>query len=177
MTAEDEINGKNRQETVIKPFGKRTQKHVVSSFGRRFEHCSQKNSQWRQQRPRQAGLGKSADFRCLHLRRITQGRGVGTQGDSIRGEAEEQHTDSETRGEKEVNGLSRKLHALEDNLLEFPPEDEGILMFIGDADEQTLHDKAEKIRETLRPQAKAIINDTTLTLEQQEARHKSSLWN
>jgi hypothetical protein len=46
-----------------------------------------------------------------------------------------------------MNGLSRKLHALEDSLLEFPPDDKDILMFIGDANEQTLHDKAEKIRE------------------------------
>jgi hypothetical protein len=111
----------------------------------------------------------------LNLWRLAQGRGVGAEGDCVGGEAEEQHTDSESRGEEEMNGLSRKLHALEDNLLEFPPDDEGILMFIGDADEQTLHDKAEKIRETLRPKAKAIINDTTLTLEEQEQASKALL--
>jgi hypothetical protein len=48
-------------------------------------------------------------------------------------------------------------------------------MFIGDADEQTLHYKAEKIRETFRPQAKAIISDTTLTLEEQEQASKALL--
>jgi molecular chaperone GrpE (heat shock protein) len=74
-----------------------------------------------------------------------------------------------------MNGLSRKLRELEDNLLEFPPDDETILMFIGDADEQTLHDKAEMIRETLRPRAKAIISDTTLTLEEQEQASKALL--
>jgi hypothetical protein len=74
-----------------------------------------------------------------------------------------------------MNGLSRKLHALEENLLEFPPDDEDILMFIGDVDEQTLHDKAEKIRETFRPRAKAVINDTTLTLEEQEQASKALL--
>ena len=48
-------------------------------------------------------------------------------------------------------------------------------MFIGNADEEILHDKAEKIRETLRQQAKAIISDTTLTLEEQEQASKALL--
>ncbi len=34
-----------------------------------------------------------------------------------------------------MNGLSRKLRALEDNLLEFPPDDEDIVLHIGDGDE------------------------------------------
>jgi hypothetical protein len=57
-----------------------------------------------------------------------------------------------------MNGLSRKLHELEDNVLDFPPEDDGILLHIGNEDEQLLHDRAQKIRATMKDDAQAIID-------------------
>ena len=48
-----------------------------------------------------------------------------------------------------MNGLSRKLHELEDNVLDFPPDDDDILIHIGDIDEQLLHDQANRIKERL----------------------------
>jgi hypothetical protein len=64
-----------------------------------------------------------------------------------------------------MNGLSRKLHALEDNLLEFPPDDDDILLHVGDSDEYLLHDRAQKIRDAFKADATKIINDETLTFE------------
>jgi hypothetical protein len=65
-----------------------------------------------------------------------------------------------------MNGLSRKLHALEDNLLEFPPDDDDILLHVGDNDEYLLHDRAQKIRDAFKDEATKIICDETLTFEQ-----------
>ena len=65
-----------------------------------------------------------------------------------------------------MNPLNRKLKGLEDNVLELP-EDDDILLHIGDDDEQQLHEYARRIRDSLRVQAEEIINDTSLTLEQQ----------
>lgn len=42
-----------------------------------------------------------------------------------------------------MNLLSRKLHELEDNILDFPPEDDDIMLHVGDPDEQLLHDRAQ----------------------------------
>jgi hypothetical protein len=64
-----------------------------------------------------------------------------------------------------MKGLSRKLHALEDNLLEFPPDDDDILLHVGESDEYLLHDRAQKIRDTFKDDAEKIINDETLTFE------------
>ena len=57
-----------------------------------------------------------------------------------------------------MNGLSRKLHELEDNVLDFPPEDDDILLHIGDEDKQLLHDRAQKIRAIMKDDAQAIID-------------------
>ena len=57
-----------------------------------------------------------------------------------------------------MNILSRKLHELENNILDFPPEDDDILLHIGDSDEQLLHDRAQKIRASLKDDAQAIID-------------------
>ena len=65
-----------------------------------------------------------------------------------------------------MNALTRKLRDLEDNVLELP-EDDDILLHIGDDDEQQLHEHARRIRDSLRVQAEEIINDTNLTFEQQ----------
>jgi hypothetical protein len=65
-----------------------------------------------------------------------------------------------------LNPLSRKLRDLEDNVLELP-EDDDILLHIGDDDEQQLHEHARRIRDSLKVQAEEIINDISLTLEQQ----------
>jgi hypothetical protein len=68
-----------------------------------------------------------------------------------------------------VNGLSRKLHELEDNVLDFPPEDDDILLHIGDLDEQLLHDRAQKIRATMKDDAQAIIDSGASVDQQNEA--------
>jgi hypothetical protein len=65
-----------------------------------------------------------------------------------------------------MNGLIRKLRELEKNELGFP-EDDDILLHIGDDDEQQLHEYARRIRDSLKVQAEEIINDNSLTLEQQ----------
>jgi len=68
-----------------------------------------------------------------------------------------------------MNVLSRKLHELEDNILDFPPEDDDILLQVGDVDEQLLHDRAQKIKATLKDDAQAIINSWTSAEQQNEA--------
>ncbi|MCW4046652.1 MAG: hypothetical protein NWE99_03695 [Candidatus Bathyarchaeota archaeon] len=73
-----------------------------------------------------------------------------------------------------MNGLSRKLHELEDNVLGFPPEDDDILLHIGDEDEQLLHDHAQRIRATVKDDAQAII-ESRASLEQQEEAAKQLL--
>lgn len=65
-----------------------------------------------------------------------------------------------------MNGLSRKLHALEDNMLEFPPDDDDILLHVGDNDEYLLHDSAQKIRDAFKGDAEKIICDDSLTFGQ-----------
>jgi len=73
-----------------------------------------------------------------------------------------------------MNGLSRKLHELEKNELEFPEDDE-IFLHIGDADETELYNRAQAIRETMRAEAEEIINNTDLTIEQQNEMSKRLL--
>jgi hypothetical protein len=65
--------------------------------------------------------------------------------------------------------LSRKLHELEDNILDFPPEDDDILLHVGHPDEQQLHDRAQKIRSTLKDDAQAIIDSGKNAQQQNEA--------
>jgi len=71
-----------------------------------------------------------------------------------------------------MNVLSRKLHELEESILEFPPEDDDILLHVGDLDEQVLHERAQKIRSTLKDEAQAIINSGTSAEQQNEAAKK-----
>jgi hypothetical protein len=66
-----------------------------------------------------------------------------------------------------MNSLSRKLHELEDNVVEFPPDDNDIQMHIGNDDELVLHQRAQKIRESIKAEAEAIINNSALGPEQQ----------
>jgi hypothetical protein len=68
-----------------------------------------------------------------------------------------------------MNVLSRKLHELENNILSFPPEDEDIVLYIGDLDEQLLHDRAQKIRATVKDDAQAIIDSGASAEQQNEA--------
>jgi hypothetical protein len=68
-----------------------------------------------------------------------------------------------------MNVLSRKLYELEDNVLHFPPEDDDILIHVGDRDEQLLHDRAQKIRATLKDDAQAIIDSGKSPEQQNEA--------
>lgn len=68
-----------------------------------------------------------------------------------------------------MNGLSRKLHELEENVLDFPPEDDDILLHIGNEDEQLLHDRAQKIRATMKDDAQAIIDSETSPEQQNKA--------
>ena len=46
-----------------------------------------------------------------------------------------------------MNVLSRKLHKLESNVLDFPPKDDDILLHIGNSDEQLLHVHASENRQ------------------------------
>jgi hypothetical protein len=73
-----------------------------------------------------------------------------------------------------LKSISRKLRELEENVLELP-EDDDILLHIGDDDEIELHEHARRIRETMRAEAEDIINNTTLTLEQQNEMSKQLL--
>jgi hypothetical protein len=68
--------------------------------------------------------------------------------------------------------LSRKLHELEDNILHFPPESDDIMLYVGDLDEQHLHDRAQKIRETMKDEAQAIIESGKSPELQNEAAKK-----
>lgn len=68
-----------------------------------------------------------------------------------------------------MNGLSRKLRELEDNVLDFPPDDDDILLYIGDRNEQLLHDRANRIRQSLKDEAQAIIDSGTSVEQQNEA--------
>jgi hypothetical protein len=68
-----------------------------------------------------------------------------------------------------MNVLSRKLHELEDNILDFPPNDDDIMLHIGNLDEQLLHDHAQKIRATFKDDAQAIVNSGTSPEQQNEA--------
>ena len=68
-----------------------------------------------------------------------------------------------------MNGLSRKLHELKDNVLEFPPHDDDIPLHIGNRDEQLLHDRANRIRESLKTEAQAIIDGGASVDKQNEA--------
>ncbi len=68
-----------------------------------------------------------------------------------------------------MNMLSRKLHELEENILDFPPEDDDISLHVGNVDEHLLHDRAHKIRSTLKEDAQAIINSAKNVEQQNEA--------
>jgi hypothetical protein len=68
-----------------------------------------------------------------------------------------------------MNMLSRKLYELGSNVLDFPPKDEDILLHISNLDEQLLHDRAQKIRSTLKDDAQAIIDSGTSAEQQNEA--------
>ena len=68
-----------------------------------------------------------------------------------------------------MNLLSRKLYELENNILDFPPEDDDIMLHIGDPDEQLLHDRAQKIRATIKDDAQAIIDSGTKRFGGQKA--------
>ena len=68
-----------------------------------------------------------------------------------------------------MNRLSRKLHELEYNILDFPPEDDDIMLHVGNLDEQLLHDSAQKIRSTVKDDAQAIIDSGTSPEQQNEA--------
>jgi hypothetical protein len=65
--------------------------------------------------------------------------------------------------------LSRKLHELERNVLDFPPKDDDILLHVGDAAEQLLHDRAQKIKVAMKDDAQAIIDSGTSPEQQNEA--------
>ena len=73
-----------------------------------------------------------------------------------------------------MNGLSRKLRELEDNVLGFPPDDEGIVLGIFDNDELLLHDRANRIRESLKDESQAII-DSEASVDQQNEKAKQLL--
>lgn len=68
-----------------------------------------------------------------------------------------------------MNGLTRKLRELEDNVLAFPPGDDDILLHIGDSAEHLLHERAEKIRATVKDDAQAIIDSGKSAEQQNEA--------
>ena len=68
-----------------------------------------------------------------------------------------------------MNVLSRKLHDLESNILDFPPEDDDIMLHVGNLDEQLLHDRAQKIRATVKDDAQAIIDSGSSAEQQNEA--------
>jgi hypothetical protein len=68
-----------------------------------------------------------------------------------------------------VNGLNRKLHELENNVLDFPPDDKGIVLGIFDNDEMLLHDYAKRIRKSLKDEAQAIIDSGGSVEQQNEA--------
>jgi hypothetical protein len=67
-------------------------------------------------------LGKSFSFSRLSLRSLAKRRGVGATGVNFRGEAQKQLINTQTRGEEKMNIVSKKLHALERNVLPELPE-------------------------------------------------------
>jgi hypothetical protein len=71
-----------------------------------------------------------------------------------------------------MNFLSRKLHELEDNILDFSPEDDDIMLHMGDFDEQLLHDHKQKIRAAMKDDAQAIVDSGTSLEQQNEAAKK-----
>jgi hypothetical protein len=68
-----------------------------------------------------------------------------------------------------MNILSRKLHELESNVLDFPPKDEDIMMHVGKYDEVLLNDSAQKIRATIKDDAQAIVDSGKSPDEQNES--------
>jgi hypothetical protein len=68
-----------------------------------------------------------------------------------------------------MNVLSRRLHELEDNVLSFPPEDDDIVLHVGNYDEQLLHDRARKIRAAMEGEVQAIIDSGNSPAQQNEA--------
>ncbi len=73
-----------------------------------------------------------------------------------------------------MNGISKKLRDLEQNVLELP-EDEDINLYIGDESEHLLHARAEKIKEAFRSAAEEIMFSNTLTFEQQTVKAQELL--
>jgi hypothetical protein len=68
-----------------------------------------------------------------------------------------------------MNILSRKLYELESNVLAFPPDDDNIMLHVGNLDEQLLHDRAQKIRATVKDYAQAILDSGKSPDQQNEA--------
>ena len=68
-----------------------------------------------------------------------------------------------------MNVLSRKLHELENNVLEFPPDDDDIMLHVGDVDEQLLHDRAQKISAAFKDDARAIVDSASSPEQQNES--------
>jgi hypothetical protein len=68
-----------------------------------------------------------------------------------------------------MNVLSRRLHELENNVLDFPPKDDDVMLHVGNLDEQLLHDRAQKIRATLKDDVQAIIDSGKSPEQQNEA--------
>ena len=73
-----------------------------------------------------------------------------------------------------MNTISKKLRGLEQNVLKLP-EDEDINLYIGDEDEQLLHNRAEKIKENFRSDAGDILFSGKLTFEQQTVKAQELL--
>jgi hypothetical protein len=70
-----------------------------------------------------------------------------------------------------MNGLNRKLRALEQNVLDLP-EDNEINLYIKDGAEMALHERAHKIKQPLQETVKNIMFSGELTFEQQNAKAK-----
>ncbi len=68
-----------------------------------------------------------------------------------------------------MNLLSRKLHELENKILDFPPEDDDITLHVGDFDEQLLHNRAQKIRAPMKDEAQTIVDSGVSAEQQNEA--------
>lgn len=73
-----------------------------------------------------------------------------------------------------MDANSKKLRALEENVLELP-EDKDIDLYVKDDAEMTLHERARTIKERYRPEAAKILQDQTLTFEQMEEKSQAYL--
>ena len=71
-----------------------------------------------------------------------------------------------------MNTISKKLRALEQNVLELP-EDEDINLYVGDESEHLLHARAEKIKEGFRADAGEILFSNTSRLKSKPVKRKN----